>query len=50
MYTKRDHYKEAIRDYFKEEANQQMKQMLVEIMASPDSEIRQQLSSVMSGR
>ena len=39
MYTKHDHYKEAIRDYFKEEAKQEMKQMLVEIMANPNSKI-----------
>ena len=50
MYRKCDRYKEAMRDYFKEEAKQEMKQMLVEIMANPDSEIRQQLASVMSSQ
>jgi len=40
MYRKHDRYKEAIRDYFKE-AKQEMKQMLVQIMANPDSKIRQ---------
>jgi len=50
MYRKCDPYKEAMRDYFKEEAKQEMKQMLVEIMANPDSEIRQQLASVMSSQ
>jgi hypothetical protein len=48
MYKKSDRYKEAMRDFFKEEAKQEMKQMLVELMANPDSEIRQQLASVMS--
>jgi hypothetical protein len=50
MYRKCDRYKEAMRDYFKEEAKQEMKQMLVEIMTNPDSEIRQQLASVMSSQ
>ena len=50
MYRKHDRYKKAMRDYFKEEAKQEMKQMLVEIMANPDSEIRQQLASVMSSQ
>ena len=50
MYRKHNHYKEAMRDYFKEEAKQEMKQMLVEIMANPDYEIRQQLASVMSSQ
>ena len=50
MYRKCDRYKEAMRDYFKEEAKQEMKQMLVEIMANPNSEIRQQLTSVMSSQ
>jgi len=50
MYRKCDHYKEAMRDYFKEEAKKEMKQMLVEIMANPDSEIRQQLASVLSSQ
>ena len=50
MYRKHDRYNEAMRDYFKEEAKQEMKQMLVEIMANPDSEIRQQLASVMSSQ
>ena len=39
-----------MRDIFKEEAKQEMKQMLVEIMANPDSEIRQQLASVLSSQ
>ena len=50
MYRKCDRYKEAMRDYFKEEAKQEMKQMLVEIMANPDSKLRQQLASVMSSQ
>jgi predicted component of type VI protein secretion system len=50
MYRKRNHYKEAMRDYFKEEAKQEVKKMLVEIMANPDSKIRQQLASVMSSQ
>jgi hypothetical protein len=47
---KHDRYKEAMRDIFKEEAKQEMKQMLVEIMANLDYEIRQQLASVMSSQ
>jgi len=39
MYRKHDRYKKAMRDYFKEEAKQGMKQMLVEIMANPNSKI-----------
>ena len=50
MYRKCNHYKEAMRDYFKEEAKQEMKQMLVEIMDNPNSDIRQQMASVMSSQ
>jgi hypothetical protein len=39
-----------MRDYFKEQAKQEMKQMLVEMMANPDSEIRQQMVNVMSAQ
>ena len=48
MYRKHDRNKEAMR--VKEEAMQEMKQMLVKIMANPNSEIRQQLASVMSSQ
>ena len=50
MYRKHDRYKEAMTDYFKEEAKQEMKQMLVEIMANNNFKIRQQLASVMSSQ
>jgi hypothetical protein len=39
-----------MRDYFKEQAKQEMKQMLVKMMANPNSEIRQQMASVMSAQ
>ena len=48
MYRKHDRNKEAMR--VKEEAMQEMKQMLVKIMANPNSKIRQQLASVMSSQ
>jgi hypothetical protein len=41
MYRKHDQYKEAMGNYFKEEAKQEMKHMLAELMVNPDSEIRQ---------
>jgi len=50
MYRKCDGYKEALRDRGREEAKQEMSQMLIEIIANPSSELMQKLASVMSAQ
>lgn len=48
IYKKRDRYKEAMADYFKEEAKKDFKDMMTQMLSNPPPELIQQLVSAMS--
>ena len=47
MYKKHDRYKEAMEDYFKEEAKKDFKDMMSQMLSNPPPELMQQLASAM---
>ena len=48
MYKKRDRYKQAMKDYFEEEAKKDFKDMMSKFLSNLDPEMMKQLASAMS--
>jgi len=50
MYRKRDHYKEEMSNYFKEEAKREFEEVMSKILSNPPPELIQRMATAMSSQ